>query len=145
MRKNTKKSKKAKLLYLFVVVTVFGMAFVLLIKKKNNEIYLKDIKDSSFHIVSEYGKRVVAKDKYAIYPKYYVAYVEDGSYSIYVYNYYDTVSQYNLEFNRLIDKIVDYDINEKMIRYIETKGYGTYDDVLSNLKVLSDNDNLVIY
>ena len=64
---------------------------------------------------------------------------------IYVYNYYDTVSQYELEYNRLIDDIVDYNEKDKMIRCILHRGYGTYDEVLNNFTLLVDNANIKIY
>ena len=82
---------------------------------------------------------------HAIYPKYYVVYVNDNHYSLYVYNYYETVSQYNLEYNRLIDKIVDYNIKDKMIRYIASNGYGTYNEILNNLQELTECNDLMIY
>ena len=87
----------------------------------------------------------MARDSSAIYPKYYVVYVSGNEYTAYVYNYYDTVSQYTLEFNRLLDKIVDYNEKDKMIRYLYDRGYGTYNEVLNNLEMLVDSSNLKIY
>ncbi len=144
-KKKKKENNSMKVLYLFIVIIAFTLAFLLLINKKNEDSYLADIQENSFDVRPENGKVIVARDTYAIYPKYYVVNVNNGHYSIYVYNYYDTVSQYNLEFNRLINQIVDYNIKDKMIRYLETKGYGTYDEVLNNLPIIVGNNNLKIY
>ena len=144
-KEHKKNNEKTKLWYLFIVIISFTMAFVLLINKQKEDTYLADIEESSFNIKPEVGKTIVAKDEYAIYPKYYVVFVNNSNYTIYVYNYYDTISQYNLEFNRLISKIVDYNINDKMIRYMHSKGYGTYNEILKNLSVLVENENLKIY
>jgi hypothetical protein len=117
---------------------------MLLIDKKNND-YMNDIHDGGFNVSPEVGKVIVARDMDAIYPKYYVVYTDDDSYSIYVYNYYETVSQYELEFNRLIDDIVDYNEKDRMIRYLYDRGYGTYNEVLNNLSMLVNSTNLKIY
>ena len=145
MKKKDKDNDRTKLTYLFIVIMAFALAFVLLINKQNKDTYLADIEESNFNIKPQEGKVIVAKDLHAIYPKYYVVYVNDSRYSIHVYNYYDTISQYNLEFNRLINKIVDYNIKDKMIRYIDSEGYGTYNELLNNLSILVENENLKIY
>ena len=103
------------------------------------------MKEDNFSIKSEYGKTIVARDTSAIYPKYYVVYTEEEEYSIYVYNYYETSSQYELEYNRLVNDIVDYNAKDKMIRYLYDRGYGTYNEVLNNLSMIVDCDNLRIY
>lgn len=145
--KETKKKKKngTKLLCLFVVIIAFTFAFMLLINKQQEDVYYANMKNNTFSVKPEYGKTIVAKDLKAIYPKYYVVYVTDDEFSLYVFNYYETTSQYNLEFNRLINKIVDYNAKDKMIRYLHSKGYGTYDEILSNLSTLVESDNLLIY
>ena len=48
-------------------------------------------------------------------------------------------------YNELIDKIVDYNAEEKMIRYIYDRGYGTYNEVLNNLSMIVNVKNLRIY
>ena len=138
------KDNSTKYLCLFIVVIAFTFAFMLLIDKKNND-YMNDIHDGGFDVSPEIGKVIVARDMDAIYPKYYVVYTDDDSYSIYVYNYYETVSQYELEFNRLIDDIVDYNEKDRMIRYLYDRGYGTYNEVLNNLSMLVNSTNLKIY
>ncbi len=145
--KKEEKNKDASMKYLclFIVVIAFTFAFVLLIDKQRNGDYMNDITDGGFSVKPEYGKVIVARDMNAIYPKYYVVYTNSNDYSIYVYNYYETVSQYELEYNRLIDSIVDYNEKDKMIRYIYDRGYGTYNEVLNNLSVLVDSTNLKIY
>ena len=142
---NKQQSSGTKFLSLFIVVVAFTMAFVLLINKQRQDVYYANANGNSFNIKPEYGKTIVAKDLNAIYPKYFVVYINDDEFSLYVYNYYETVSQYNLEFNRLIDKIVDYNAKDKMIRYLHSRGYGSYTEVLSNLSTLVESDNLLIY
>ncbi len=139
-----KKDNSIKYLLLFIVVIAFTFAFMLLINKQNNS-YMNDMNEGGFNITPEVGRVIVARDMDAIYPKYYVVYVDEGDYSIYVYNYYETISQYELEYNRLIDKIVDYNEKDRMIRYIYDRGYGTYNEVLSNLSMIADSSNLKIY
>ena len=134
-----------KYLCLFIVIIAFTFAFVLLINKQNDEKNLADTIDSDFNVKPQVSKVIVARDMHAIYPKYYVIYVNSNYYSLYVYNYYDTISQYNLEFNRLIDKIVDYNIKDKMIRYLDSKGYGTYSELLNNLENIIGCKDLKIY
>lgn len=136
-------NNSTKYLCLLLVIVVFVAAFTLLINKQNN--YMNDINEGGFNITPEVGKVIVARDMNAIYPKYYVVYTNENDYSIYVYNYYETVSQYELEYNRLIDSIVDYNEKDKMIRYIYDRGYGTYNEVLNNLSMLVDSTNLKIY
>ena len=146
MKKNKKNNgKRNKFLYLIIVIVAFSLAFILLINKQNRDTYYLNMKDNNFSVSPQYGKTIVARDEKAIYPKYYVVFVDNNQYSIYVYNYYDTISQYNLEFNRLLDKIVDYNEKDKMIRYIHSKGYGTYNEIFDNLTVLVENENLQIY
>ena len=139
-----KKDNSTKYVCLFIVIVGFAFAFALLIDKQKDG-YMNDANEGSFTVKPEVGKVIVARDMDAIYPKYFVVYTEDDSYSIYVYNYYETASQYDLEYNRLIDKIVDYNASEKMIRYIYDRGYGTYNEVLNNLSVIVNCNNLRIY
>lgn len=142
-KEEKKMDNSTKYLCLLLVIVVFVGAFVLLINRQND--YMNDIADGGFNVKPEVGKVIVARDMNAIYPKYYVVYTNEDDYSIYVYNYYETVSQYELEYNRLINDIVDYNEKDKMIRYIYDRGYGTYNEVLNNLSVLVDSTNLKIY
>ncbi len=140
------KDNSNKILCLFIVVIAFTLAFALLIsKQEGNTELLADIKDNNFNVQPEVGKTIVAKDMTAIYPKFYVVYIDDFAYSIYEFNYYETISQYNLEYNRLINSIVDYNVKDKMIRTIHSRGYGTYDEVLNNLSMLVGCSDLKIY
>ena len=138
------KDNSTKYLCLFIVVIAFTFAFMLLINKQNNS-YMNDINDGGFNIRPVNGEIIVARDMDAIYPKYYVVYTSEDNFTIYVYNYYETVSQYELEYHRLLDSIVDYNEKDKMIRYILHRGYGTYDEVLNNLSLLVDSTNIKIY
>lgn len=141
-----KKDNSTKFLCLFIVVIAFTLVFALLIsKQEGNPELLADVRNNSFNVKPEIGKVIVARDMTAIYPKFYVVYIDDDMYSIYEYNYYETVSQYNLEYNRLINSIVDYNIKEKMIRTINGRGYGTYNEVLDNLSSLVNCNDLKIY
>lgn len=146
VEKVTQKPKDYSTRYLcmFLVVIAFTFAFMLLINKQNNN-YMNDINDGGFNVTPEVGKVIVARDMDAIYPRYFVIYTDEDIYTIYVYNYYDTVSQYELEYSRLIDDIVDYNEKDKMIRYLFDRGYGTYNEVLNNLSVLVGVNNLKIY
>ena len=139
-----KNESSTKYLYLFIVIVVFSFAFGLLINKQNDN-YLNDLKENNLGVTPELGKVIVARDMNAIYPKYYVIYTDDNEYSIYVYNYYETSSQYELEYNRLKNEIVDYNVRDKMIRYLYDRGYGTYNEVINNLPMIVDSDNLRIY
>ena len=147
--KNKKKEQQGelsnfnKVLYLFIVVIVFGFAFVVLVNKQHNS-SLADI-NGSFNVRTEYNKRLVAQDMNTIYPKYYVAYFYDGMYEIHSFNYYNTVSQYDLEFNRLLSDIVDYNRKESMIRTYDLKGVGTYEYVKENFESIVGVNNLKIY
>ena len=140
-----RKDSSTKYLCLFIVIVAFTFAFTLLINKQKNSEYMNDVKENNFGIEPEVGKVIVARDMGAIYPKYYVVNVDEDNYSIYVYNYYETTSQYELEYNRLIDKIVDYNAKDNMIRYLDGRGYGTYNEVLNNLSQLVECNNLKIY
>ena len=138
------KDNSTKYLCLFIVVIAFTFAFMLLINKQSDS-YMNDIMDGGFNIKPVEGEVIVARDLNAIYPKYYVAYTHDDNFAVYVYNYYETVSQYELEYNRLIDSIVDYNEKDKMIRYILYRGYGTYEEVLNNLSISVESSNIKIY
>ena len=140
-----RKDNSTKYLCLFIVIVAFAFAFALLIDKQKNGSYMNDLSEGGFSVKPEVGKIIVARDMDAIYPKYFVVYTEEDSYSIYVYNYYETTSQYELEYNRLIDQIVDYNAKDKMIRYIYDRGYGTYNEVLNNLSMMVNCKNLRIY
>ena len=133
-----------KYLCLFIVVLVFTFAFMLLINKQKDS-YMNDINEGGFEVRPKEGEVIVARDMESIYPKYYVVYFSDDNFTIYSYNYYETVSQYELEYNRVNDDIVDYNEKDKMIRYILDRGYGSYDDVLANLPMLVDSDNIITY
>ena len=132
-------------LKLFLVLLIFGLAFVFLINTKEHS-GLADITDSPFQITTLKDKRLVARDMKAIFPKYYVVYFNsDDTYLIHGFNYYETESQYRLEFNRLLGDIIDYNPNNNMIRYIYTKGIGSYEDVLNELSLIVQSNNLQIY
>ena len=148
MKKTNKKKQKdnsMKFLCMFIVLIAFSFAFALLISKQQKDEYLDDIKGNNSSFYPQVGKVIVAKDLNAIYPKYYVVNINDGEYAIYEYNYYETISQYNLEFNRLIDKIVDYNAKDKMIRCLHSRGYGDYYALLDELPTLVGSNNLKVY
>ena len=92
---SNQQDNSTKYLCLFVVVIAFTFAFMLLINKQNNS-YMNDIHDGGFNVLPQEGEVIVARDMEAIYPKYYVVYTSEDNYTIYVYNYYETISQYEL-------------------------------------------------
>ena len=130
-----------KTLYVFIVTIIFTLAFTLLIKKQQGD-NLGDITNTSFNVKSVYGKTLVAKDLDMIYPKYYVAYFDGNDYIIHTFNYYNTESQYDLEFQRLLYSIVDYNHNDNMIRCELTRGIGNYDYVKNIFKDIVNANNL---
>ena len=144
-KENKKNKERSKVLYLLIVIVVFVTAFVVPIKTQNDSTYYFNVRDNEFSSKAEYGSTIVAKDTESFYPKYYVVYINGEDYSIYVYNYYDTLSQYQLEFDRLLDGIVDYNEKDKMIRYLHSKGTGTYDELLNDLPLIVECDNLKFY
>lgn len=131
-------------LYLLAVIIVFSLAFVVLIKKQYGDKRLGDVVSNEFNVKTVYGKQIVAQDMDSIYSKYYVAYIYDGGYIIHTFNYYNTSSQYELEFNRLIDSIVDYNAKENMIRCFHSSGYLSYDFVKANFGDLINKSNIRI-
>ena len=135
----------SKIVKLVLVLVVFITIFVFLINIKKQS-GLADIVDNSFKETTVRGKKLVAQDMDAIYPKFYVVYFDnDNTFIIHCFNYYETESQYRLEFNRLIDDIVDYNQNNNMIRYVYSSGIGSYDEVLNELSLIIDSSNLKIY
>ena len=147
MKKNNKKKqiRNNKFLYLLIVIVMYTVAIIVLINRQSRDVYYLNMTENNFSVSPKVGETIVARDKDSIYPKYYVVYVNNNEYSIYVFNYYDTTSQYNLEFNRLIDKIVDYNSKDKMIRYLHSRGYGTYEEVYENLPALVESSSLLLY
>lgn len=132
-----------KVLYLFIVVIIFGFAFAILINKQQNST-LADI-SGAFNVKTINNRILVSQDMNSIYPKYYVAYFYDDVYEIHTYNYYNTVSQFDLEFNRLLDKIIDYNRKDNMIRTYDLRGVGTFKYVKDNLESIVGVNNLMIY
>ena len=128
------------------ICILFIFAFIILIDKQEEE-KLGDIRSGYFNITSIPNKRMVARDMEAIYPRYYVVYFDNNDYSyiIHSFNYYETESQYELEFNRLKDKIAYYNKDELMIRYVYKKGFANYNEMLEDLKDITGSNNLEIY
>ncbi len=128
------------------VFIVFVLVFVILINKQKTDSF-GDIASQDFNVKTVFNKQLVARDTSSIYPRYFVFYFNklDGSYIVHSYNYYDTESQYELEFNRHLPKIVDYDYNKYMIRYVYDEGYGNFDEVYSNIQSILDVREVEIY
>lgn len=133
-----------KVLYLFIIVISFSFAFVMLIKKQQND-NLGDVDLAYLTEKTVYNKQIVVQDLDSIYPRYFVLYFSGDEFVTHSYNYYNTESQYDLEFSRYIKQMVDYNRKEYMIRYIYNNGYGIYDNVkqdvsnilnLSNIKII---------
>ncbi len=145
MEKVKKKEEKIfnKVLYLFIVVVGFSFAFVLLINKQQDNNY-GDVRNNYFNERTIMGKQIVARDKNSIYPRYYMALFMGNEYVVHVINYYETESQYNLDFSRDTFTILDYDRSKKMIRNAVTKGKGIFTDVLNELDNIIGVDGLEI-
>ena len=128
------------------ICILFVFIFIILVGKQQDN-KLADITDSPFNMTTIEGSQLVARDLDAIYPKYYVVFFDntDNTYIIHCFNYYETSSQYDLEFNRLLSSIVDYDYEKNMIRYIVSKGYGDFYTVRDDLPFLTNSLNLKIY
>ena len=83
----------------------------------------------------------------SIYKRYFVIYLDntDNTYIVHSFNYYNTQSQYELDFHRLKETIVDYNINEYYIRNFYKEGMGTYQEVFRNLENITNLRNIKIY
>lgn len=133
-----------KVLYLSIVVIVFGFAFWLLIRNQYSEVKNGDISGKfAYHTIED--KQIVAQDMSSIYPKYYVAFIYQNGYIVHSFNYYNTASQYELEFNRLLNIMVDYNAKNNMIRCFDSKGFGNYEYVKNNFGDIVGNENIKIY
>ena len=128
------------------VFVVFILVFIVLVNKQKSETF-GDVASKSFSVSTIQGKQLVARDTSSIYPRYFVVYFSylDRSYIVHSFNYYDTESQYELDFNRYLSKVVDYDYNKYMLRYIYKEGYGSYDEVKEELPDIINSNNFVIY
>ena len=128
------------------IIILFIFAFIILIDKQQDN-NLGDINDNYLQYKSIAEKQIVVRDLNAIYPKYFVFYLDntDNTYIVHSFNYYQTDSQYELEFNNHIKYIVDYNYSEYMIRYVYDKGYGNYDYLISEISRIIDSDNYKIY
>ena len=141
----TRKKRNKKIITTILSIIIFIIAFILLINKNTSN--QGDIKETSFNITPEYQKRIVLEDMDSIYKRYFVIYLDntDNTYIVHSFNYYNTQSQYELEFHRLKEKILDYNINEYYIRYVYSDGFGSYNDVLNNLENITDSRNIKVY
>ncbi len=141
----TKKKRNKKIITTIFSIIIFILSFILLINKNNDN--LGDIKETSFNIVPSYKERIVLEDMDSIYKRYYVIYLDntDNTYIVHSFNYYNTQSQYELEFQRLKDKILDYNINEYYIRYLYKEGIGDYSNILNNIENITDSRHIKIY
>ena len=143
--KNNQLNTFNKILYTLIVIVAFSLCFALLIKNQDKKA-LADINNSNLNVMTIPGRQIVAQDSESIYPRYFVAYFDnDNNYIIYCYNYYNTVSQYELEFARDINSIVDYDKSINMIRTIYLKGHGTYNNVKTNFGSIIGVNNILVY
>ena len=141
----TRKKRNKKIITVLLSIIIFIISFILLINKNTSN--QGDIKETSFNITPEYKERIVLEDMDSIYKRYFVIYLDntDNTYIVHSFNYYNTQSQYELEFHRLKEKILDYNINEYYIRYIYNEGIGSYSDVLNNLENITNSRNIKIY
>lgn len=129
------------------IIILFIFAFIILIDKQQESENLADIIDNSFYTRTIENKQIVVRDLNAIYPKYFVLYFDntDNTYIVHSFNYYQTDSQYELEFYAHLKKLVDYNYSDYMIRYVYDNGIGSYYDVIDEIGLIIDSDNYVIY
>ena len=132
-----------KILYLFIVVIGFTFAFALLVNKQQNN-KLADVSSEYFHETTIVGKQIVAKDVDTFYPKYYMALFMGNDYVVQEINFYETESQFKLDFSRKTYQIIDYDKSKKMIRNEIKIGRGIYTDVLNDFASIVGAENIVI-
>ena len=129
------------------IIILFIYAFIILISKQQGVNTLADIVDANFNIKSIPSKQIVVRDLNAIYPKYFVFYIDntDNTYLVHTFNYYQTDSQYELEFNKFLKNIVDYDYSEYMIRYVFGSGTAKFNELIEQISFIIDSDNYKIY
>ena len=129
------------------IILVFISAFIILIDRHYNNEYLADVVNNEFIYRTIPGKQIVVRDMNAIYPKYFIIYFDntDNTYIAHVMHYYQTDSQYELEYYNNLDSIIDYNYDDYMIRCLYKKGHGTYQDVLEELSFLINSDNYKLY
>lgn len=139
------KKDKNRVLQIVGICILFVFAFLLLIDKQRKD-NLGDIADTSFGVATIKGQRLVVRDLDSIYPHYLVVYFDNSNnYVIHSFNFYQTESQYDLEYHRLLNHIIDYDRSEYMIRYTYQKGVGSYDYVFNNIENVTGIKNLKRY
>ena len=149
-KKKVNNSKKGNFAIYLGIVLIFVAAFIFLIdmqNRNNDDNVLADVVDGHDTLRTIEGRQIVVRDLKAIYPKYFVIYIDstDNTYIVHSFNYYQTVSQYELEYNNHLNSIVDYNYNEYMIRYVYGKGEGTYNQILDTLSFIIGTDNYKIY
>ena len=145
----TKKVSKGSFSIYLGIILLFVAAFIFLIDKQYSMSAnkLADVLDSEINIRTIEGRQLVVRDMDAIYPKYFVIYFDntDDTYIIHSFNYYQTDSQYELEFRNHLDRVVDYNYSDYMIRYVFDNGDGTFDSVKGKLSAIIGTDNYKIY
>ena len=130
----------------FIILFIF--AFIILVdKQRENEETLGDILDNGDYFRSVPYKKIVVRDMEAIYPRYYVFFLDntDNTYVVHSFNYYQTDSQYELELNNHLKYVVDYDYSDYMVRYVFSKGEGKYNELFEEIGSIIDSDNYRIY
>lgn len=140
-----KKNSYMKIFAATFLIIAFVVVFTLLTNKHTTA--YGDIIDISFNYQTIEGKQLVVRDKSAINPKFYVLFfnLKDNTYLVHEFNYYETGSQYDLEYHRLFDNILDYNINDNMLRINLGQGYGNYNNVKNNIASILNITNYEIY
>ncbi len=129
------------------IIILFIFAFIILINKQKENNNLADIIDNKFYTRTVLNKQIVVRDLSAIYPKYFVFYFDntDNTYFVHSFNYYQTDSQYELEFYNHLKNIIDYNYSDYMIRYFYDNGIGNYNSVIDEIGIIINSDNYIIY
>lgn len=134
-----------KIVGLVVMVILFVMAFILLINKHTAN--LGDVIDVPFSYETIKGKVLVVKDQDAIYPRFFVVFFDEANehYIIHNFNYYETESQFDLDYHRYLNSVIDYNMNKNILRIKYYDGIGSYSYVKDNINRILELENVYVY
>lgn len=141
---------KRVLLYLGIAVLTFccvGSVWLFMEKQNTKEENLGDVNDYvfSFDEVTIPNKKIVGFDNSGLdYLKYYVIEFTGEKYISYAYYFMGNHDKYIEKYKELVGSIVDYNYQEYMIKVIDTIDYGTYDEYLSSIQDVLDNNLMYI-
>lgn len=138
-------------LYLVIifVVIIFGAGLLLFTKNQGEEEDLADYSDYAFSFdeVTIPGEKLVVFDNSNLdFSRYYVIKFSGAQYIVYSYYFMGNHDKYIKKYNEVAHLVSDYNYDEFMIETVDYINYGTYDEFLSNLEtVLNDELMYIIY